>query len=354
MLQNKRQSTWKRTIAKGALALSAALLIVTAATGCGKSAVVATYKDGEITEKQLTTYMNTLKFVQPSYAQILDIPEFKEQILKQYIGTQILYAKADDKAKKDATPQVDEQMKGLDSALKQNAQLKDQMKQLGVTEDDVKRYFEETFTIVKDAQNKVTDEQMKAFYDKAPAEFDVVTLRHILIGTSDPNTGAETRKKEDALKRAKEVQDKLKTGDFAALAKEYSDDTGSKENGGQYKDAKPYKWVEAFKKAATTLALGTISDPIETEYGYHVMKVESRTETPFDKLTQEDKDFIRGNVAQQTMGDFMSKELPNLITNINLPKTEKEGEKKDEGTKTDDTKKDETKTDDTKKEETKK
>lgn len=345
MLQNNQQSTWKRTIAKGALALSAALLIVTAATGCGKSPVVATYKDGEITEKQLNTYMNTLKFVQPSYAQILDIPEFKEQILKQYIGTKILYARADDKAKKDAAPQVDEQMKGLETALKQ-PEVKNNMKDLGISEDDVKQYFDETFTIVKDAQNKVTDEQMKAFYDKSPADFSTITLRHILIGTTDPNTGAETRKKEDALKRAKEVQDKLKTGDFAALAKEYSDDTGSKENGGQYKDQKAYKWVDEFKKAATTLALNTISDPIETQFGYHVMKVESRTETPFDKLTQEDKDFIRGNVAQQTMGDFMAKDLPNLITNINLPKTEtetdKEGEKKDEGTKTDDTKKEET------------
>ena len=81
----------------------------------------------------------------------------------------------------------------------------------------------------------VTEEEIKAEYDKAPADFNVVSVRHILIGTIDPNTGAELKTDEEALKLAKEVKAKLDAGgDWNALAKEYSTDTGSKDNGGLY------------------------------------------------------------------------------------------------------------------------
>ena len=98
------------------------------------------------------------------------------------------------------------------------------------------------------------------------------------------------------MKIAKEVKTKLDAGeDFAKVAKEYSEDPGSADNGGLYENTPVSNWVEAFKEAAKTLPINKISDPVETEYGYHVMKVESRTEADYSKLTDEQKKHSKAN-----------------------------------------------------------
>ncbi len=115
------------------------------------------------------------------------------------------------------------------------------------------------------------------------------------------------------------MQDKLNGGgDFDALAKEYSDDPGSKETGGKYENAEVGQWVPEFKKAAIELPIGKISDPVETSYGYHVMKVESRSSKTFDDV----KAGLRSEAAQAKIYEFLEKELPGLIQTNNMPKPE--------------------------------
>ena len=99
-----------------------------------------------------------------------------------------------------------------------------------------------------------------------------------------------------------------------ALAKQYSDDPGSKDNGGLYADADVSQWVEGFKNAAITQTVGVIGDPVETEYGYHVIKVESRSVKSFDVV----KDSLRAGLVQSQFQQFTEKELPGLIEKIDL------------------------------------
>jgi parvulin-like peptidyl-prolyl isomerase len=78
-------------------------------------------------------------------------------------------------------------------------------------------------------------------------------------------------------KKAQEVEKRIKNGeDFASLAKEFSDDPGSKDNGGLYIGVEPGGFVKEFEEAVNKLNPGEISGLVKSEYGYHIIKVENK------------------------------------------------------------------------------
>ncbi|WP_440961098.1 foldase protein PrsA [Paenibacillus nitricinens] len=316
MSLNKKKS-WKVLLVSLVAAVSFSML-----AACGSSAddskAVATYKGGTITEKEFAMDQKIMKFLSPQQAQYLEIEAFKESILKQEVGFEYLASKATDEAKKQAKKEADSQIADLKKALGDN--YKKTLKDADVTEGDIHSYMERVLTVYQDMLLKVTDDQVIKEFEATKGDFTVATLRHVLIGLTDANS--KERTSEEALKIAKEVKAKLDGGaDFAAIAKEYSDDTASKETGGEYKDKAVGTYVDEFKKAAQTLPLNTISDPIETSYGYHIIKVESRTDKTFDQLTDEQKEDIKSSIVSKNLEAFMEKDLEGIIENINLPKS---------------------------------
>lgn len=120
-------------------------------------------------------------------------------------------------------------------------------------------YFEKIIkSLVTDADaRKLYDDQVKLLKPEEEAQ-----ARHILVETED---------------LAKEIKEKLKNGgDFAALAKEFSKDPGSKDNGGDLGYFTRGQMVPQFEEAVFTLNKGDISEPIKTQFGYHVIKVEDK------------------------------------------------------------------------------
>jgi foldase protein PrsA len=335
MLSNKSMK-----MKKGLVALLAAITLISVTmTGCNKTVpaadsaaatpapnaneVLATYKDGgKVTRGEFDTFVNINTFFYKEYAQYKADPAFQQDMMKQLLAFRILSARADDKVKAEAETKTKDQINQIKTFLDmQEGGLDKQLKDANLTEKDINDFVLRSSQGIGTVESKVTDQQIKDEYDKQLAAdknaFDIATVSHILIVTKDLTSGKDARTKEEALQRAKEVQDKLNNGgDFAALAKEYSDDPGSKDNGGKYVDAEISKWVPEFKKAAIELPLNKISDPVETTYGYHVMKVESRKTKTLDEL----KDNLRGQVAQPLIYDFVEKELPGLIETNNLPK----------------------------------
>lgn len=100
-----------------------------------------------------------------------------------------------------------------------------------------------------------------------------VHARHILISAP---AGADDSK---ARATVRTIQDKLDNGvSFAELASEYSDDPGSKSNGGDLDWQDPSIFVDAFKDAVSTLPVGKVSSPVRTQYGFHIIEVLERRE----------------------------------------------------------------------------
>ncbi len=105
---------------------------------------------------------------------------------------------------------------------------------------------------------------------------EAVWARHILVGKFDENTTED--EKSAAKKKAENLIAKLKAGDdFAALAKENSEDPGSAERGGDYMFGRSSTFYQEFKDAAFALQPGKFTEtPVETGAGYHIIKVEEK------------------------------------------------------------------------------
>jgi peptidyl-prolyl cis-trans isomerase C len=123
----------------------------------------------------------------------------------------------------------------------------------------------------------VKPEQLADFYAKNPDQFkepEKVRASHILIGVP---RGADATAKAQARTKAEQVLKDAKSGkDFATLAKQNSQDPGSAPNGGDLGFFQQGQMVGPFNDAAFSLAPGTISDLVETEFGFHIIKVEEK------------------------------------------------------------------------------
>jgi len=119
-----------------------------------------------------------------------------------------------------------------------------------------------------------------------------VRVRHILIRVDKDATEAEKRK---AREKIEKVLSRIKKGeDFGDLAKEYSEDAGSRENGGDlgYIVKGDGKDVPEFEKVAFQLQVGGVSGIVETKYGYHIIKCEEKRAAVKPKFEELKNDFL--------------------------------------------------------------
>jgi parvulin-like peptidyl-prolyl isomerase len=168
----------------------------------------------------------------------------------------------------------------------------------------------------QNSEKLVTDEDIQKYYSEHPNEFEEVRARHILISTSPspapPGAEKEAKKplsKEEAKKKAQGLLDRVRKGEnFEKLAQENSDD-GSKAQGGDLGYfAKDGSMVAEFETAAFALKPGEVSEVVESQFGYHIIKVEDHRNKPLDEETKKAitekikenkiKEHIDGLVAQ--------------------------------------------------------
>jgi parvulin-like peptidyl-prolyl isomerase len=137
-------------------------------------------------------------------------------------------------------------------------------------------------------EKKPDEAAMHAYFDQHKSEFESVKASHILIrfkGSSAPaRPGQKDLTDEEALAKAQDIRKKLMDGaDFAATAKAESDDVGSGSKGGSLGTFGHGQMVPPFEKAAFALPLNQISEPVKSQFGYHVIKVEERTSKTFEQ-----------------------------------------------------------------------
>ncbi len=200
-------------------------------------------------------------------------------------------------AKLSATPEeIKAALEGQYAQAGGESQFGEMIKTQGVTMESVRKNVTESLVLNKliekalAAPGTIGEDELRKAYEADKT----ASVRHILLLTQGKTEAekAEVRKKmEGILGRARAGED------FAALAKEFSEDPGSKDNGGLYEDTGRGKWVKPFEDAAFSVPVGQISDVVETTYGYHILKVESRKKetAPFDQVKAEIEAQIRNS-----------------------------------------------------------
>jgi len=139
---------------------------------------------------------------------------------------------------------------------------------------------------------QVTQQDFQSYYDKHREEYRVseqVNVRHILIKSPlpGPDGKVDAKAMDAARAKAQDVLKQLKAGgNFADLAKKYSDDPGSAKNGGSLGFIGKGRTVPEFEKAAFSLPKGGTSDLVQSSYGFHIIRVDDKQEAHLKSLDE--------------------------------------------------------------------
>lgn len=268
--------------------LTVAMLALVA--GCGSNAV-ATVNGEDITREQFERRLEKMKTVYKQNGAEFESEQGKamlKAIQKQVLDGMIEELVLLQEAKKqgvmpsdaDVKKRVEETIKKFESKEK----FLEALKNYNMDEKEFTEWTKQNVALDalynKVTNNvKVTDEEVKQYYEANKEQFNTseqVRARHILIkfDTAQEKVG---RTEEQAKKMAQDLIKELEKGaDFAKLAQEKSEDPGSKNNGGEYTFSRG-QMVPEFEEAAFSLKPGTFTkEPVKTQYGYHVIKVEER------------------------------------------------------------------------------
>ncbi len=287
----KKEAPMKMTAGTPAYQLAKDLAAAVPALDPEKNPAVVTTKTFDVTAGEVLQW-----FLETRGPQAQGLKSQAPQRVKDIIERQgvqlgerkLLYAAAVG-AKKTATE--DEVKKAVEAQYARaggEAQFLEALKTNGVSLDFIRKSIAEDMAIrsylegAVAAGAKVAEADVRKAYD----EDKTASVRHILLltqGKTETEKAAIRKKMEDILARAKKGED------FAALAKEFSEDPGLKDNGGLYEDFGRGKMVKPFEDAAFGVPVGQVSGIVETKYGYHILKVENRKKEtrPFDQVKAE-------------------------------------------------------------------
>ncbi|RID85084.1 foldase [Peribacillus asahii] len=232
----------------------AALIVAAMITSTAKNETVATVDGSKITKEEL-------------YDEL--VASYGTDTLNTMITNKMIELEA---KKQNVTVSDEDIQKELDVLTEQYGDeetLKSQLEASGSSMDDLKddivQYLQTRKLI--EPSIKITDEEIKTYFEEnkdSLGQAEQVEASHILV--EDKAT-------------AEKVLKKLKNGgDFAELAKEYSTDEGSAANGGSLGYFGKGEMVAEFEDVAFKLEVGKISEPVKTEYGYHIIKVTNKKE----------------------------------------------------------------------------
>jgi parvulin-like peptidyl-prolyl isomerase len=276
---------------------------------------IATFEGGSVTQGELNQFAEQSGFGELSP----DDPQYKsaiQQIMPQLVGVEIAKAYASEHNITVSDREVDQQIDKIKQQVGDQARASGQevsnqeayeqaLKQNNITEEELRDDLRETLPVQK-VQEKVagnaepTDEEIQKFYEQnKEAQFTTPEqrcVRHILFA-------------KDQEQKAEDVKKQLEDGaDFAKLAKEYSQDPGSAENGGDLGCLGKGETVPPFEEAAFGAEEGEIVGPVKTEFGYHILEVTDAKPQQTRPLSEVESE-IRSQLSQEEQSQAFSKWL---------------------------------------------
>jgi peptidyl-prolyl cis-trans isomerase C len=239
-------------------------------------------------------------------------PEFGARIMDQLITGELLYQQAVSEGYSAADEKVDEAYNEIAGRYPEPEAFTQEMESRGFSEESLKMNLERQITINDYIENgmgsatEITDDELKAAYDALPTE---VKASHILFEVSEEDT---QEKKDEVLARAKQIMEEARKegADFAALAREHSEGPSAR-SGGDLGFFGPGRMVKAFEDAAFAMDVGQVSEPVLTQFGYHLIKVTEKRgpgTTPMEEM----KESLQADVKNRKIGAAVEEKIAQL------------------------------------------
>jgi foldase protein PrsA len=162
------------------------------------------------------------------------------------------------------------------------------------------------FMVKRSEEDELSEEEI----DEAMNGDRYASVRHILLMFQQTPSDSQ---KQEIHKKMEGILERAKAGeDFAELAKTYSEDPGSKNNGGLYENFEKGRMVPEFDKAAFSVPVGEISDIVETQYGYHILKIVDR------KKEDRQREAVVKDLQEQRKGESFQKVYEQISEDYNF------------------------------------
>ena len=234
--------------------------------------ILATVAGENITEADLNAFIQTMPKEQQMYA---SHPQFRQQILEQVINGR-LFAKYAEEMKMDETEEFQTVLNNARKDILASMAIGDTVKGVEVTEEEVKKFYEEN-----------------------PQHFEkgaTVSAKHILVKDEE---------------KCQQILEEIAAGKvFEEAAQQYST-CPSGQKGGDLGSFGKGQMVKEFEEAAFAAEIGHVVGPVQTQFGYHLIKVEAKNEatvTPFEDV----KEQIRRNLLSQKQNQAYSEKAAEL------------------------------------------
>lgn len=268
--------------------------------------VVARVNGTDITKKALLNRAEAIRNQMPS----TEIgPDFYQRVLADMVSGELLFQSVEKKGMAPTDQEVEAELQSQTQQLGGDAALQKALDSQGMTLDDLRAELKKEIAIQNLVEKQfipsitVTEEEKHKFYNenaaqmKRPPQFRVA---HILIGV---DKDATEEQKAEAKKKATAIHGMLEAGqDFAELAKKNSDDPGSKDKGGELPWMSAGQTVPEFEKAALALKPGELSGVVETQFGYHIIRMEETREAgviPYEEVQDRIDQFLKRKGLQE-------------------------------------------------------
>lgn len=252
------------------------------------------------------------------YHQLLDELIVDKLIAKQAASVEVTQADVDAEVAK-----IKKQFPTEEDFNKQLAQVGQSPEKVAET---IKKMLQQQRWVESQVADKVTvnPEDAQKFYNDNKQEFKEdasVKASHILIRV-DENAPEDVVKQKQAEAAKIAALASKKGADFAALAKQYSEEPGAKESGGDLGFFTKDRMVPEFAEAAFSQKVGQVSQPVHTQFGWHVIKVTDTKEArvlPFDEVKNDLTNYLKRNKQREAVQNLIKELRDSAKVENNLP-----------------------------------
>lgn len=240
--------------------------------------------------------------------------QVEQQILSQEIRRAVLEPKAEELGIDITAEDVQQRMDEIKQDFPSQGAFEEALKEQGLTLDQLTELVEDSLleerlrTEVTEG-TRPTEEELRAHYEENEEEFQETAAQHILVEDRDLARRLATQLQNAPEGRLEDL--------FARLARQHSIDESNASDGGDLGYFKPGDFVPEFESAADELEIGEVSDPVRSEFGFHVIWVTDRRIAPFEDVVGSIEQTLGQGAADEAWDEYVREAYEEADVKVN-------------------------------------